>query len=115
MSEIICKNQRLIESQRICCYDSEQITIKHSFDKASVLEINFIFHYDDEALKYRIESAENGKVNIHLHNFRSSFGTGLKKAQAIGKYNGHEISIVFFVTLLPDANPILDYSMYMEV
>lgn len=115
MSEIVCKSQKLIESQRICCYDCEQITIKHAFDKHNVLEINFIFHYDGDILKYNIESAENGKVNIHVYNFKSSFATGLKKAQAIAKYNGRMISIVFFVTLLPEANPILDYSLYMEV
>ena len=69
----------------------------------------------DDILKYNIESAENGKVNIHVYNFKSSFATGLKKAQAIAKYNGRMISIVFFVTLLPEANPILDYSLYMEV
>lgn len=115
MSDITCKNQKLIESQRICCYDCEQITIKHSFDEHSVLEIKFIFHYDEGALKYNIESSENGKVNIHVYNFKSSFGTGLKKAQAIAKYNDSIVSIIFFVTLPPEANPILDYSIYMEV
>ena len=115
MTEIVCNNQKLISSQRICCFDNEKTTIKHSFDKGNILEINFMFHYDDDILKYTIESAENGKINIHLYNFKSSFGTGLKKPQTIAKYKGKEISIVFFVTLLPDANPILDYSIYMEV
>lgn len=115
MSEITCRNQKLVETQRICCFDNETITIKHSFDQNSVLEINFHFHYDDGELRYTVNSAENGIVNIHLYNFKSSFGMGLKKPQTIAKYKGNEVSIVFFVTLLPDANPILDYSIYMEV
>ena len=114
MSEISCKNQRLVETQRICCFDNESVTIKHKFDNGNVLEINFFFHYDDGELSYKIESTTDGILNIHLTNFKSPFGTGLKKPQALGKYKGKEISIVFFVTLIPNANPILDYSLYLE-
>lgn len=114
MSEINCKNQKLIETQRICCFDNEGITIKHRFDNNNTLELNFYFHYDDGELRYQFESSENGKLNMHLYNFTSAFGTGLKKPQAIAKYKGKEISIIFYITLLPDANPILDYSLYLE-
>lgn len=115
MSEITCKNQKLIETQRVCCFDSDTTVIKYRFDENSVLELTFRFYYNDGNLDYKIESSETGKFTFHLYNFKSSFGTGLKKPQSIAKYNGHEISIVFFVTLLPNANPILDYSLYMEV
>lgn len=114
MAYIFCKNYKLIESQRICCFDNEAITIEHRFDDKDILSVSFIFHYDDEVVRYTVDSSENGKVTFDLYNFKSSFGTGLKKPQSIAKYNGKYIYIVFFVTLLPDANPIIDYSLYLE-
>lgn len=115
MSEILCKGQKLIDSQRICCFNNESVTIKHHFDKNAVLEIQINFLYNDGEINYSIASEENGKVILNLYNFKSSLGSGLKKPQQIAAYNGKKISIVFFVTLLPEANPILDYSLYMEV
>lgn len=115
MSEVICKNQKMIDSQRICCFNNESVIIRYSFTAKSVLEVVFNFNYDNTDTRYNIESAEDGKIVINLFNFKSAFGSGLKSPQAIAKYNGKEISIVFFVTVLPEANPILDYSLYLEV
>lgn len=116
MTTIRCKNQKLIDSQRICCFDNDSITIEHRFDEKSTLFVTFSFHYseNDEKPKYTITSSENGKIVIDLYDFKSSFGTGLKRPQVIAKYFEQNISIVFFVTLLPDANPIIDYSLYLE-
>lgn len=114
MSTILFKNQRLIDSQRICCFNNESVTIKHQLDKNNTLEITFNFHYDDGETRYRIVSNESGKLSFDLYNFNSHFGTGLKNPEKIAKYNGKEISIVFFVRVMPEANPILDYSLYLE-
>lgn len=117
MSNAICKNHKLLDSQRICCFDNESITIEHKFNEKNILSVTFNFHYndgEDKKASYEVNSVENGKIVFDLYNFRSSLGTGLKKPQRIAKYNTKNIFIVFFVTLLPEANPILDYSLYME-
>lgn len=115
MTSIICNNQKLLASQRVCCFNNDSVEIKYQFDVTDVLTIVFNFHYDEENTRYTLNSKENGKVILDLYNFKSSFGTGLKTPQIIGKYKGKPISIVFFVTLLPEANPIVDYSLYLEV
>lgn len=118
MTNILCKNYRLLDSQRVCCFDNESITIEHKFNEKNILSVIFNFHYndtEDKKANYEVKSEENGKIVFDLYNFKSSLGTGLKKPQCIAKYNKKGIFIVFFVTLLPEANPILDYSLYMEV
>ena len=115
MTSIICNKQKLLSSQRVCCFDNDSIEIEYQFDINDVLTIVFNFHYDEENTRYTLNSKENGKVVLDLYNFKSSLGTGLKTPQIIGKYKGKTISIVFFVTLLPEANPIVDYSLYLEV
>lgn len=115
MAEVICNNFRLIESQRICCLDKNSITIRYSFDENDTLEITFKFHFDNNTPRFTHTSTENGKIVFDLYNFVDPIGTGLKQPEPIGKYKGKEILIVFFVALLREANPILDYSLYMEV
>ena len=115
MLEISCKNQKLIATHRVCCFDNESITARISLDDNNVIEINFYFFYDNNVSNYTISSTENGKVNINLYNFASGTGTGIKRPVQIGKLNEKMISIVFFVYLFPEANPILDFSLYLEV
>ncbi len=114
MSTITFENQKLIDSQRICCFNNKSLTIHHQLDKNNTLGITFNFNYDDGEVRYNVTSVENGQITFNLYNFKSHFGTGLKKPEPIAKYNGKQISIVFFVRVLPDANPILDYSLYLE-
>lgn len=115
MTSISCNKQKLLSSKRICCFDNDSFEIQHQFDANNVLTIVFNFRYDEKNTRYTLNSTENGKVVLDLFNFRSPHGTGLKTPQIIGKYQDKTISIVFFVTLLPDANPIVDYSLYLEV
>lgn len=114
MAEIKFGNQRLIDSNRICCYNNDSVSIRHQFNNNETLEMIFNFHYDEGESHFTVNSLVNGCVVLDLYNFKSTWGTGITSPQVIAKYNQKNISIVFFVTVIPNANPILDFSLYME-
>ena len=114
--EVICNNVELICSERICCYDNKSIKIVQQFDEESALTIVFNFLYDESqsSQQYRLSSPNNGTVAFDIYNFSNPLGSGLKMPIEIAKYKGRKIEIVFFIYKFKDANPILDFSLYLE-
>jgi len=114
---VTSKNVKLIYSNRICCYDDEQIDFKIGLTKKKEdeLRIRFLFKYSNDS-NHRIGiSVDDGSVIVvELTNFSNPLGTGLKKPISIAKLDGRSIYMMFSVYKIKDANPLLDISLYLE-
>ena len=114
---ISSKNVEMIYSNRICCFDDEQINFKYKLTdkKEDELKIRFIFNYlSNPQQNIKIDTNQNDEITIKLTNFGSPLGTGLKKPLRIAELNDRSIFIVFNIYKNDESNPILDLSLYME-
>ena len=113
--QIICENKELLYSNRICCFDNDSITFKYTFDPESVLTVTFNFNYDDKEMRFEISDDEKGHFTITTYNFNNTLGSGLKKPIEIATYKDKSIYCRFFIQKSKESNPILDFSLYLEV
>lgn len=114
---VTSKNAELIYSNRICCYDDEQLDIKIRITdkKEDELKLKFLFRYSNSSKSnININADTETGVTIELINFNNPLGTGLKKPISIAKLDDSSISILFNVYKNGDANPVMDLSLYLE-
>lgn len=114
---ITSKNAELIYSNRICCYDDEQLNVKIRItdNKEDELKLKFLFKYSNSSKSnININADTKTGVTIELINFNNPLGTGLKKPISIAKLDNRSISVLFNVYKNGDANPVMDLSVYLE-
>lgn len=113
-AEIKTSKYNLLYSNRICCIDNEHIEILLTFDDINQLSVEFKFLNDEQEVRYALSSPQNKKVIIELFNFKNPLGTGLKKPIGIAKFNDKQICLSFNIVKQEEANPILDFSFFIE-
>ena len=113
-AEIKIGQYYLVYSNRICCINDNSIEAIINFDEVSQLSVTFKFINDDQPVRYKVSSPENGKIVLELFNFNNQFGTGVKKPIDIAKLNDKTICLSFNVEKHKDANPIIDFSLFIE-
>ena len=114
---ISSREATLVYSNRICCFDNDQLDFKYNFTdkKEDELKIHFVFKYSvDSKQSIEMSTEVDDEITIRLTNFNNPLGAGLKKPVQIAKLNDKSIFIMFNVYKNDESNPILDLSLYME-
>ncbi len=108
------ETMQVLYSNRICCFDNNSITLSYNFTEQDKLTVIFKFHYDNSTIGYKFSNPENGVVVVDLFNFNNQLGSGTKQSISIGNYNEKKIYLSFFVFKFPEANPLIDVTIYLE-
>ena len=97
---VTSRNAELIYSNRICCYDDEQLNVKIKITdkKEDELKLKFLFKYSNSSKSnININADTKTGITIELINFNNPLGTGLKNPIPIAKLDDRRISILFNV------------------
>lgn len=110
MIKSIVGNLNVIHSEIVHLSDGRTLTI--SLDDALIIE--FIFK-NDETKKTHVEtSIIVNKLVVYCSNFTNSLGEGVLSPVNVGKYQGKQLYLTFFVWT-PDLNQgkrIINYCLY---
>lgn len=116
--KILSDGVEMIYSGRICCFNDKQLELKIKLTdrKEDELVIRFVFNYSsNQKPTLRMNANPSVGIIIELTNCGSPLGMGLKRPLRIAELNGKNIFLIFNIYKNDESNPILDFSLYMEI